>query len=214
MPYAPPPHVKLASAGGDLVIFDMLQDEYLAIPRDSAVNVLSGLAGEPHDHLDPALTELLESGLLVDGNESWHPHAGSPPAALPDPVLPAKQHSMRLLFAFLLAVAQTYLSYKRGESITSLPQKRKLAAAALVPETMAAIMEQFTWLRGLVPGSGRCLIQSMLLIRFLGHLGIRPELVFGVRTHPFEAHCWVEWDAYVLNDSPDHVRWFTSIARF
>ncbi len=214
MAYAPAPHVKLASAGGDLVIFDMLQDEYLAIPRDNAANVLSALAGEPHDHFDPALIELLESGLLVDGKQRWHPHTGSPAAALPDHVLPARPHSTRLVFAFLLAVAQTYLSYRRGEAITSLPKKRKLASVAPAPETMAAIMAQFTWLRGLVPGSGRCLIQSMLLTRFLGRLGIRPELVFGVRTHPFEAHCWVEWDAHVLNDSPDHVCWFTVIARF
>lgn len=214
MPYAPPPHVKLASAGGDLVIFDMLQDEYLAIPRDSAANVLSALADEPHDHLDPALTELLESGLLVIGHEHWRPHEGSPPAALPDPAPVARRYSIPLLVSFLLAAVQTYLSYKRGKAIASMQPKGSIAAASLSPDNMAAIIAQFTWLRGLVPGSGRCLIQSMLLIRFLGHLGIRPELVFGVRTHPFEAHCWVEWDAHVLNDSPDHVRWFTVIARF
>ncbi|WP_193746688.1 lasso peptide biosynthesis B2 protein [Blastomonas sp. AAP53] len=192
----------------------MLQDEYLAIPRDSAANVLSALADEPHDQLDPTLTELLESRFLVDGNERWHPHTGSPPASLPDPVPLVRPYALRLLVIFLLAVAQTYLSYRRGEAIASLSQRSNVAPTSLSPNTMAAIMAHFTCLRCLVPGSGRCLIQSMLLTRFLGHLGISPELVFGVRTHPFEAHCWVEWDAHVLNDSPDHVCWFTVIARF
>ena len=214
MPYVPPSHVRLANVEGDIVLFDILEDEYLAIPRDCAAHVLSALSGEPHDHLDPALVELLESGLLADSSACWHPDAGSRPAALPDPLLPAGRCPIRLLIVFMLATAATYLSYRRGKPVASFPHREHLAAAAQSPDTMAQIMAQFTWLRGLVPGSGRCLIQSMLLTRFLGDMGIRPELVFGVRTHPFEAHCWVEWGGYVLNDSPDHVSWFTVIARF
>jgi hypothetical protein len=38
-------------------------------------------------------------------------------------------------------------------------------------------------------------------------------LVFGVRTHPFEAHCWLEKDRVILDDTVEHVRWFTPIAR-
>lgn len=82
------------------------------------------------------------------------------------------------------------------------------------PQRISGIVQWFERLRIFVPRSGRCLIQSLLLLHFLRLLGIRPELVLGVRTHPFEAHCWVEWNSLVLNDSVDHVSWYTTIARF
>jgi hypothetical protein len=67
-------------------------------------------------------------------------------------------------------------------------------------------------LRPLVPRSGRCLPYSLLLLHFLKLRGVEADWVFGVRTHPFEAHCWVDVGGVVLNDSLEHVRWFTPIA--
>jgi len=63
----------------------------------------------------------------------------------------------------------------------------------------------------LIPGVRLCLANTMLLSAFLRRHGIRATWVFGVRTYPFEAHCWLEWQDIVLNDTPDHVRWFTPI---
>lgn len=50
-----------------------------------------------------------------------------------------------------------------------------------------------------------CRFRSFCLIRFLSLHGIPSDWVFGVRTSPFGAHCWVEWQGIVLNDHADTV---------
>lgn len=56
-----------------------------------------------------------------------------------------------------------------------------------------------------------CLFDSLVLILFLRRLGVFPEWVFGVRTGPFSAHCWLQHGHTVLNDSVDNVRSYTPI---
>lgn len=109
-----------------------------------------------------------------------------------------------------LALASYYRSTKAvtGQAFT-FGNRPELSA-----RRVAGIVEWFASLRIFIPRTGRCLVQSLLLMHFLRLLRIHSELVFGVRTHPFEAHCWVEWNSYVLNDSIDHVCWYTVIARF
>ena len=54
------------------------------------------------------------------------------------------------------------------------------------------------------PFDGDCLFRSyweLLFLRRMGVAGVR--WVFGVRTYPFMAHCWLQIDAEVLNDDPD-----------
>lgn len=56
-----------------------------------------------------------------------------------------------------------------------------------------------------------CLLDSLTLLNFLARRRIFPDWVFGVRTAPFIAHCWVQADATVFNDHPDYVRGYTPI---
>ncbi len=71
---------------------------------------------------------------------------------------------------------------------------------------------QLDRLRPLIPRSGLCVPSSMLLLCYLRRHGIHAQWVFGVQTFPFEAHCWVEYDGVVLNDTLEHVCWYTPIA--
>ncbi|WP_158085624.1 lasso peptide biosynthesis B2 protein [Henriciella aquimarina] len=48
-----------------------------------------------------------------------------------------------------------------------------------------------------------CYLRSLTLIRYLAGLGISADWVFGVRLAPFGAHCWVERDGLLLNESSD-----------
>jgi hypothetical protein len=57
----------------------------------------------------------------------------------------------------------------------------------------------------------RCLPTSLALARCLIRLGLRPDLVIGVRLHPFQAHAWVQWHDTVVNERIDVVRTFTPI---
>jgi hypothetical protein len=49
------------------------------------------------------------------------------------------------------------------------------------------------------------------MARRLVRNGIGSAVMFGVMTRPFKAHCWVQIEDVVLNDSLDHVRLFTPI---
>jgi hypothetical protein len=59
-----------------------------------------------------------------------------------------------------------------------------------------------------------CRFDSLALIEFLFGHGCLPQWVFGVKCEPFAAHCWVQDDNYVLNDSVEYVQRFTPIMAF
>jgi hypothetical protein len=56
-----------------------------------------------------------------------------------------------------------------------------------------------------------CLYDSLALIEFLALHGLYPDWVFGVRTRPFAAHCWVQQHDVVFNDTVDHATGFSPI---
>jgi hypothetical protein len=58
---------------------------------------------------------------------------------------------------------------------------------------------------------GRCLLDTLVLVEFLALHGMFPTFVIGVKTQPFAAHSWAQWDGYVLNGTPEYVRRFTPI---
>lgn len=57
----------------------------------------------------------------------------------------------------------------------------------------------------------RCFLDSLTLVEFLSRYGVFPLWVFGTKTQPFGAHCWVQYDSHVLNDTPEVARGFTPI---
>lgn len=49
-----------------------------------------------------------------------------------------------------------------------------------------------------IPGARLCLPQAIAVATILRRHGVRGELVFGVRHHPFAAHAWVEVDGRIV----------------
>ena len=58
---------------------------------------------------------------------------------------------------------------------------------------------------------GKCLHDSLALLEFLARHGIFPDWVFGVRARPFVAHCWVQYEDMVFNDTVEHVTGYIPI---
>jgi hypothetical protein len=56
-----------------------------------------------------------------------------------------------------------------------------------------------------------CLFDAVALSEFLSGYGVFPQWVFGVQARPFAAHCWLQNDGVVLNDTAEHVRRYTPI---
>jgi hypothetical protein len=61
------------------------------------------------------------------------------------------------------------------------------------------------------PVQEACLFQAALLLEFLRQAGLTADWVFGVRTWPFGAHCWLQAGPTVLNDTVDRVTAFDPI---
>jgi hypothetical protein len=55
------------------------------------------------------------------------------------------------------------------------------------------------------PAPAKCLIRSFMLLRLLRRRGLDARWVFAVRTWPFEAHCWLQAGATVLDDARDRL---------
>lgn len=56
-----------------------------------------------------------------------------------------------------------------------------------------------------------CLFESLALGKFLASYHIHPRWVFGVQARPFAAHCWLQHDGIVLNDTVEYVSRYTPI---
>jgi hypothetical protein len=66
---------------------------------------------------------------------------------------------------------------------------------------LAAFRRMAPWL----PLDGLCLYRSHLLWSYLTALGHRANWMFGVRTWPFRAHCWLQAGDVALDDEAERV---------
>ena len=75
-------------------------------------------------------------------------------------------------------------------------------------DAIAAAFRQMGMRFGL---TGMCLPHTLAFIWMCRLAGYRPSLVIGVRVNPFQAHCWSQDGAQVLNDTIDNVRAYQPI---
>jgi hypothetical protein len=120
--------------------------------------------------------------------------------------------------AFLAASAFAKLALRawRFERVILRVKRRKAARGPqqgpLDASRARSLVEAFIRYRiYLFSSKDECLYDSLALIEFLARHGIYPDWRFGVQTRPFAAHCWVQQDDVVFNDTVEHVSGFTPI---
>jgi hypothetical protein len=62
-----------------------------------------------------------------------------------------------------------------------------------------------------IPFEGECLQRSFQMRRLLQGRGFEADWIFGVRTWPFAAHCWLQRDDLVVGDRLERVLRYTPI---
>lgn len=72
-------------------------------------------------------------------------------------------------------------------------------------------LRAFEHARLLRSAANRCLPRSIALIMRLARCGMRAQIVIGVRSDPFGAHCWAQHGNAVLNDTVEEVLRYTPI---
>jgi hypothetical protein len=202
-----------------------------AIVLDLAANRYFGLTGTAHlalrriiagDALDPelenALRPLLATGLLSTVAEA-QPLAPvtnpAPEESLDTGDTPAGTRTTVIALGLYARV----LAEMRISGLNAMVRRRALrkagqpaCAGRSVPldgvRQLVAAHRRVDQLAGAVD---RCLARSLALVDHLALRGIYPEMVVGIRTGAFSAHCWVQLGPLLLNDEMDRVRVFTPI---
>ncbi|HKY82191.1 MAG TPA: lasso peptide biosynthesis B2 protein [Sphingobium sp.] len=92
-------------------------------------------------------------------------------------------------------------------------EQRKLGVAqrAVPPHRLAHLDQAYRRAAMILSARDQCLATALSLASWLMALGIRPDLVLGVKLNPFQAHSWVEVDGMVIADDPDNIRPFSPI---
>jgi hypothetical protein len=202
------PSIHLAKIGQDVVILDARADAYYCLPA-AASDIEVGPAGIRFG--DPGLEhQFVEAGFL----------AKTPPrrrALSPRPqrdlgAVSASQPRLADIGLIVLAWLTMLVSYLRADfaRLTRCVDDRGAPTTEPSGEVLrlvAAFERVLPWL----PFQGLCLYRAFLLRRVLRWRGHRVRWVFGVRTWPFLAHCWLQAGDVVLDDAAERLVAFTPI---
>jgi len=193
---------------GDAVFLDVRSDAYFCLPQVG--DVLRIADGQLTVH---AQAQALADGLLAAGLAA----AGEVPSPAEAPRRPARtaraliaeapragvrsegRHWRALVRAALVAGRGRRLAFAR--LVPPAPPCRSNAPSQALLGDLAVFRRLAPWL----PLDGLCLYRSHLLRSYLAALGHRVDWMFGVRTWPFRAHCWLQAGDVALDDEAERL---------
>jgi hypothetical protein len=199
---------------GTAIFLDLAADRYFRLDETTNDAFLSFIAGEDATRLIPALeaADVIESG------------GPTRPVASLIPIQPLRRSAAVTTGGFRLGdVAHALLVQKHAERrlasrslrevVTHLRRvKSKCGAHDIAPGSPAArTLRAFEYAKVLRSAADRCLPRSIALGLCLARIGVRCDVIIGVKLGPFAAHCWVQAEDEVLNDSVEEVARFTPI---
>jgi len=195
---------------GRIIVLDERTNRYLGLtPRQEAA-----LLGDDAASQDPGiLAPLLRRGLLLQAPDSTLDLSPAHP-----PPLSSLLEDGRPLDLEIRDLAGCVRAFRAGQRVivhgrlsNFLGQLRQASPTGSALGAVEADARRFLAARLWMPWVPVCLLDSLALLFFLGAKGHTAQLVIGVSTAPFEAHCWVERDAVVLNETLLRARSFTPI---
>lgn len=228
--YHLPHHVFFCFSGSHCIFLDIDRDQYLAVDREPVEALTPWLSSRssvaqppnPAQEIPSAAAavadELLAQGLLTTSEFSGK--AFQPISVPTRSSRPLWQQSLMLNavrfpeFFSACKAADHFLSAARTRDAVELVHSRKsrnCRHVSVARSHLLSLLSSFDALRPFYPRPYLCLFDSLALIEFLARYRIFPTWVFGVRGEPFQAHCWVQHENFLLNDSTDHVATFTPI---
>lgn len=224
-------HVHVCVTGGYAVLLDLRRDKYIGIGREHLPALAAAVVGwpsQPEIDATPArpakalLDQLISTGMLTtdstSGKTACSP-ATSPPrfAAIEADLEHRPRITLRDVSQVLIAAvkARALLKCLSIEAVVGRVQRRKEKQGADREFNLEAArrhVETFLYLRPLFfTSKDECLFDSLVLVELLARNRLFPDWLFGVSTHPFKAHSWVQAGDRVLNDLPERVSRFTPI---
>lgn len=210
MRYLLPRWVHVAFTTDGAIFLDLRRDRYIGLDLSKASTLRRMLddASSPAGDANEVASELMAQGLLRMGmgDAQTRPLAATlgehPDSLLLDTIdeLPPRFRVLHVA-RFVMACATVWLWLHLGslERVVRYLQIRKQrlprTAERLDRGEIDDLVRVFVNLRTFVyTAREHCLYDSLVLFDFLRRFGVAATCIFGVRTLPFGAHCWVQID--------------------
>jgi hypothetical protein len=212
MRFEPSPEVWLAWIGEDLVALSLQQGQYYCLPNFA--DVASARAdGALEVSAVEAVQDLVDAGLIrpVGATARRRPRWTPPRADLSElsGAAPGARARADMARAFLVMVRRYY--GRSLKDIVATAQRMRPPLPSADAPALGGRTADFAALLPWTPFQGECLFRAFMLLAFLRMAGFDADWVFGVRTWPFQAHCWLQAGEVVLDDHLERVAPFTPI---
>ncbi len=205
-----PDYLGLCEVDGRLLMLNVRSDRYLELDPASAEAFRSWLHGEPVAD-DPGLDRLIRMQMLVPADRP--DRSGWTERTAPERSLVGDLPPARRAWPLVAEVAARIWAARRriSQGLEAAVEHVRRTRPASKSGDVRMELPRFRAARRLVPLKPNCLPDSLALAAFLFRRDIGCQLVFGVKLDAFAAHCWLEIDGAVLNESADSVAGFTPI---
>lgn len=220
-------HVYACRCSDYVVLLDLKRDQFFGLSKEDAAELSQCLSGTSRAGTTSALlSELFELGMLVSGDshaERFDATARAtsklrePSRALIDGYeRPHVALTLADIAHFVAAVIKVRVSHRQNSLLRAVSQlSKRHAVHSNITGQLDLVRRCVAAFRNLTPylftSNDKCLVESLVLCEFLAYRAIYPHLVIGVSTAPFRAHCWLQLDDVVLNDTPEFVTQFEPI---
>jgi hypothetical protein len=204
--------VHIAAVRDDLVCLDADAGDYACLPGLGRAVSAPG----PDGHLDvanPQVADLLLEAGLATHEPGLQARTGLPPSAITscwrrERVEVTSRDMRRCVHAYLTAAPRFWRAPFRGLVKAGPGHCGGCDSAAPALWRDAQVFDQ---LAPFAPFQGECLFRAFVLRAYLRLDGLDATWVFGVRTYPFQAHCWLQAGDVLLNDALERICAFTPI---
>lgn len=217
MAFALAPGVSFCECQGRFIFLDLQRGRYFALGADAnrAFGKLVEKARLGPDH-ERALSGLVREGLLVTCADMAMPVGCSAPplptrsvaGAAADVGLTDVCWSVARITFANLALKRRPLKHVLGR----LARRKASQGRCEPPED--ELLELASALRRaalLMSPLDQCLPRSLAAAHLLLDRGYRSKVVIAVRVQPFAAHCWLQSDSLLVNETAEEARNFTPI---
>ncbi len=196
-------HIFMTRVDEDVIVLDASLGQYRCLPELGPV-----LDPAPDGRLNPPPDDVAQA-LVEAGLASW---SAGQARLVPVPCAREAQDAEASAFVTLLAavsLTSSTLRFRR-QSFADLLRPVRTAPPSSRPrlgEVLRAASDALPW----IPGEGACLQRAWQLRRLLAAQGLSSTWMFGVRTWPFAAHCWLQIEDCVIADRLERVRLYSPI---
>lgn len=203
------PLVRFAWRATDVVVLDIRTDTYFCL-----TNTVAALRPGPQPGTvlitDPILRrDLSDADLICEGPASLQPSIQTAKASL----ISKPRVGLAPKIGAVLNASWSTATFKRKTlaGMIATVRRRNARAHRTDPDLIARETGAFNAIQPWMPAAGDCLQRAYMLHYHLHRSGQRTRWIFGVRTWPFLAHCWLQADDLVVGDTAERVSGFTPI---